>query len=126
VGVFNNIRAKRKGFLLLTTLAALLTGLVGFLLMHRLQTESVQSVQYSLDVWRMTLMCIRWTSITLVALSWNHLIGWLASVGTINHEKVASLTEMRWRAVTWLVLLELVLGQGVLVKSVSLAVGVGP
>lgn len=124
--MFNNLRAKRKGFLLLTTLAALLTGLVGFLLMHRLQTESVQSVQHSLDVWRMTLMFIRWTLITLIALSWNHLIGWLASVGTINHEKVASLTEMRWRAVTWLVVLELVLGQGVLVKAVSLAVGAGP
>jgi len=124
--VFNNLRAKRKGFLLLTTLAALLTGLVGFLLMHRLQTESVQSVQHSLDVWRMTLMFIRWTLIILIALSWNHLIGWLASVGTINHEKVASLTEMRWRAVTWLVLLELVLGQGVLVKAVSLALGAVP
>lgn len=124
--MFNNLRAKRKGFLLLTTLAALLTGLVGFLLMHRLQTESVQSVQHSLDVWRMTLMFIRWTLIILIALSWNHLIGWLASVGTINHEKVASLTEMRWRAVTWLVLLELVLGQGVLVKAVSLALGAVP
>ena len=33
---------------------------------------------------------------------------------------------MRWRAVTWLVLLELVLAQGVLVKAVSLAVGAVP
>ncbi|EDZ66063.1 hypothetical protein NOC27_2743 [Nitrosococcus oceani AFC27] len=111
---------------MLTTLAALLTGLVGFLLMHRLQTESVQSVRHSLDVWRMTLMCIRWTSITLVALSWKYLIARLVSIGVISHDKVASLTEMRWRAVTWLVLLELVLGQGVLVKTVSLAVGAVP
>ena len=124
--MFNNLRAKRKGFLLLTTLAALLTGLVGFLLMHWLQTESVQSVQHSLDVWRMTLMLIRWTSITLVALSWSYFIARLTSVGMISYDKVASLTEMRWRAVTWLVLLELVLGQGVLVKAVSLAVGAVP
>lgn len=124
--MFNNLRAKRKGFLLLTTMAALLTGLVGFLLMHRLQTESVQSVQHSLDVWRMALMLVRWTLITLVALSWRPLIAWLASVGMISHNKVAPLTELRWRAVTWLVLLELVIGQGVLVKAVSLAVGTVP
>lgn len=124
--MFNNLRAKRKGFLLLTTLAALLTGLVGFLLMHRLQTESVQSVQHSLDVWRMTLMFVRWTLITLVALGWNYSIARLASLGVISHDKVASLTERRWRAVSWLVLLELVLGQGVLVNAVSLAVGAGP
>ena len=124
--MFNNLRAKRKSFLLLTTLAALLTGLVGFLLMHRLQTESVQSVQDSLYAWRMTLMLIRWTSITLVALSWNYFIARLASIGMISHDKVAPLTEMRWRAVSWLVLLELVLGQGVLVKAVSLALGALP
>jgi len=124
--VFNNLRAKRKSFLLLTALAALLTGLVGFLLMHRLQTESVQSVQHSLEVWRMTLMFIRWTAITLVALSWNYFIARSASMGVISHDNVAPLTEMRWRAVTWLVLLELVLGQGVLVKAVSLALGALP
>ena len=124
--MFNKLLAKRKGFLLLTTLAALLTGLIGYLLMHQLQTESVQSVQHSLDVWRMTLMLIRWTAITLVALSWNYLIARLVSIGVISHDRVASLIEMRWRAVTWLVVLELVLGQGVLIKAVSLAVGAGP
>lgn len=124
--MFNNFRARRKSFLLLTTLAALLIGLVGFLLMHRLQTESVQSVQHSLDVWRMTLMLIRWTAITLVALSWKYLIARLVSIGVISHDRVASLIEMRWRAVTWLVVLELVLGQGVLVKAVSLALGALP
>jgi len=124
--VFNNLRAKRKSFLLLTTLAALLTGLVGFLLMHRLQTESVQTVQHSLDVWRMTLMLLRWTAITLLAVSWNYFVDRLASMGMISHDRVASLIEMRWRAVTWLVVLELVLGQRVLVKAVSLAVGAVP
>ena len=124
--MFNNFRTRRKSFLLLTTLAALLTGLVGFLLMHRLQTESVQSVQHSLDVWRMTLMLIRWTAITLLAVSWNYFVDRLASMDMISHDRVALLIEMRWRAVTWLVVLELVLGQGVLVKAVSLAVGAGP
>jgi hypothetical protein len=123
VGVFNSIRAKRKGLLLFTTLAAGLTGLVGYLLMHRLQTDSVQMVQHSIDTWRMALTHIHWMLITLVALSWNHLIAWLASVGMMSRNKVEPLRELRLRAVTWLVLLELVLGQGVLVKAVILAFG---
>jgi len=121
--VFNNLRSKRKGFLLLTTLAALLTGLVGYLLMHQLQTESVQSVQYSISAWRTTLTLVRWTLITFVALGWNHLIAGLASAGNVTRSKIAQLTALRWRAVTWLVLLELVLGQGVLVKALKLMVG---
>lgn len=121
--MFNNIRAKRKGLLLFTTLAALLTGLVGYLLMHRLQTESVQSVQHNIEAGRIALTLFRWTLITLVALSWNRLIAWLASVGAITHTKIVQLAELRWRVVIWLVLLELVLGQGALVKAVSLAAG---
>ena len=124
--MFNKLLAKRKGFLLLTTLAALLTGLIGYLLMHQLQTESVQSVQHSINAWRTALMPIRWTLIVFVALGWNHLITGLASVGMITCNRVAQLTALRWRAVTWLVLLELVLGQGALVKALSLMAGTLP
>ena len=124
--MFNNIRKKRKGFLALTTLAALLTGVVGYLLMHQLQTQSVQSVQHSINAWRMALTLLRWTLIAFVALGWNHLITRLASAGVITHSKVTSLAALRWRAVTWLVLVELVLGQGALVKALSLMAGTLP
>ena len=124
--MFNNIRAKRKGFLVLTALAALLTGVVGYLLMHQLQTQSVQSVQHSINAWRMAFTLLRWTLIAFVALGWNYLITRLASVGSITHSKVASLAALRWRAVTWLVLVELVLGQGALVKALSLMAGTLP
>ena len=103
-------------------MAVLLTALVGYLLMHRLQTDSVQSVQQSIDIWRTTLAAIRWTVIAFIALSWNQMVVWLADVAIMSRAKATQLTGLRWRAVTWLVLLELVLGQGVLVKAVSLAV----
>ena len=122
----NNIRAKRKGFLALTSLAALLTGVVGYLLMHQLQTQSVQSVQHSINAWRMALTLLRWTLIAFVALGWNHLITRLASAGVITHSKVTSLAALRWRAVTWLVVFELILGQGALVKVLSLMAGTAP
>ena len=124
--MFNKLPTRRKGVLLLTSLAALLTGLAGYLLMHQLQTQSVQSVQHSINAWRTALMPIRWTLIVFVALGWNHLITGLASVGMITCNRVAQLTTLRWRAVTWLVVFELILGQGALVKVLSLMAGTAP
>ncbi len=124
--MFNKHLERRKSFLVLTTLATLLTGVVGYLLMHQLQTQSVQSVQHSINAWRMALTLLRWTLIAFVALGWNHLITRLASAGMITHSKVTSLAALRWRTVTWLVLLELVLGQGALVKALSLLAGTLP
>jgi len=107
-------------------MAVLLTALAGYLLIHRLQTDSVQSVQQSIDGWWTTLTTIRWTMISIVALSWNHTIVWLADAAIMSSAKAIQLTELRWRAVTWLALLELALGQEVLVKAVSLALGAVP
>lgn len=105
-------------------MAVLLTALVGYLLMHRLQTDSLQSVQQSIDTWRTTLTAMRWTVITVIAFGWNHLVAWLADAKILSQAKANRLTGLRWRAVTWLVLLELVLGQGVLVNAIGLMVRV--
>ncbi len=90
--MFNNARPKRKGFLLLSLIAVLLTALVGFFLMHRLQTESVQSIQHSIDSWQFSLMAIRWAVIVLITLFWNHLVGGLAKLGIIDEQKATGLT----------------------------------
>jgi hypothetical protein len=103
--------------------AVVLAALAGYLLMHRLQTDVVLSIRHSMDSWRVSLALIRWSLIALVTLSWNYWAAWLASSVTINPSKAAQLTELRWRVVSWLVLLELVLGQGVLVKALNLLAG---
>lgn len=121
--MFSKLRAKRKGFLLSTTVAACLMALVGYLLMHRLQTDSVESIQHSIEVWRAPLTLVRWTAIGLVALGWHRLVAWWANVGHLHPQQAAQLTGLRWRIVLWLVVLELVLGQGVLVRTLSLALG---
>lgn len=123
--MFNNARTKRKGFLLLTLTAVVLTALVGFFLMYRLQTESVQSIQHSVDSWQFSLTAIRWAVIILTMLFWNHLVSGLAKAGIITEQQTADLTAQRWRAVTWLVLLELIVGQGVLIKATSFISGAG-
>lgn len=121
--MFNNSGAKRKGFLIATLVAALLTALVGYWLMHRLQTDSVQSVQQSIDTWRLTLTLCRWTVIALVAFGWNVGVEHLAKTGKIHSSQADQLQRYRWRAVTWLVILELVLGQGLVVKFLGITAG---
>lgn len=123
--MFNNARPKRKGFLLLTLTAVVLTALVGFFLMYRLQTESVQSIQHSVDSWQSSLTAIRWAVIILITLFWNNLVGGLAKSGIIDEQQITGLTALRWRAVTWLVLLELIVGQDVLIKATSFISGAG-
>ncbi|MEZ5489089.1 MAG: hypothetical protein R3F50_02070 [Gammaproteobacteria bacterium] len=121
--MFNNSRAQRKGLLIATLAAALLTALVGYWLMHRLQTDSVQSIQQSIDTWRLTLTLGRWTVIALVAFGWNASVEYFAKTGKINFAQTGQLQWFRWRAVTWLVILELVLGQGMVVKFFSMIPG---
>ena len=121
--MFTNRGAKRKGFLLATLVAALLTALVGYWLMHRLQTDSVQSVQQGIDTWRLTLTLCRWTVIALAAFGWNVGVEHLAKTGKIHSTQADQLRRLRWRAVIWLVILELVLGQGLVVKFLSITPG---
>ena len=121
--MFNNRGAKRKGFLMATLVAALLTALVGYWLMHRLQTDSVQSIQQSIDTWRLTLTLCRWTVIALVAFGWNVGVEHLTKTGMLHSDQAEQLHRYRWRAVTWLVILELVLGQGLIVKFLGITAG---
>lgn len=118
--MFSNRRSRRKSFLLCASLAALLTMLVGYLLMHRLQTDSVQAIRQSIDAWRMTLAALRWTAIAVVALGWNYLLAGLVNVRILSRSGATRCTELRWRIVTWLVILELVLVQGMFVKVLGL------
>ncbi|MBR9910335.1 MAG: hypothetical protein GYB33_08300 [Gammaproteobacteria bacterium] len=101
----------------------MLTALVGYLLLHLLQTESMSFLQHRIDAWRTTLTTLRWTAIALLALSWNRLVLWLTDTGVLSTMNAPRLSELRWRIITWLVLLELVLGQGVVFNAVRLAVG---
>ena len=108
-----------------TVIAALLTAGAGFLLMHRLQLESVQSIRQDMQAWQPVLGVLRVTVILLVALGWNRLVAVLAGTGILNPARAGQLAALRWRIVTWMVILELVLGQGLLVRIAQLATGAG-
>lgn len=119
----SNTRSRRRGFLLCTTVAALLTVGAGYLLMYRLQTESIQSIQQTTNTWRQTLTLLRWGVIAMVAFSWSHVVQRFSASGRLSSVQAEYLAGLRWRAVTWLILLELVLGQGIVVKFLDLIAG---
>ena len=116
----SNTRPRRKGFLLCTTVAALLTAGAGYLLMHRLQTESIQSIQQTMNTWRVALTLLRWGVIAVVAFSWSYIVQCFSASGKLSSVHAEYLAGLRWRVVTWLILLELVLGQGMVVKFLDL------
>ena len=109
--------------MLFTAVAMLLTVLVGTLLMHRLQLESVQSVRQGLQAWKPVLTGVRVAVILLVVLGWNRGVAMLARTGIFHPARAGPLAALRGRIVLWLVALELVLGQGLLVRAVQLGAG---
>ena len=116
----NNALSKRKGFLLLTATAMLSTALIGFVLWSSIETHSVQTLREQIDHWQPFLAGIRWMLIGSVALGWPYLCRWMARSGDFSNDKVQHLTDLRWRVVGWLVVIELILGQSVLVKLMTL------
>ena len=121
-----NLRARRTGRVLFTAMAAGLTVLAGTLLMHRLQIESVQSIRQGIEAWRPILGAVRGAVILLVALGWNRLVAVLARTGILHPARAGQFTALRWRIVTWMIVLEGVLGQSVLVRAVQRAIGILP
>lgn len=121
--MFNSAVSKRKGVLLLSLIAVLMTLFVGFILWSNVQTHSVESLREYIDRWQPILAGIRWTLIGSFALAWPHLCRWLAQSGRVSNDKSQQLTELRWRITGWLVVIELILGQSVLVKLMALMAG---
>ena len=106
-----------------TAITTLLTAGIGFWLMHRLQLESVQSIRHGVQAWQPVLGAVRGAVILLVAAGWNRLVAGLARTGRLHPGRAGQLTALRWRIVIWMVVLEGVLGQGVLVRVVQFATG---
>jgi hypothetical protein len=109
--------------LLLSLTTGLIALLVGFFLWGSIQTHSVQTVRDRIDDWQPTFAGIRWTLIGSVALGGPHINGWLAHSGRVSDHKARQLADLRWRVVGWVVVIELILGQGALVNLTTFVTG---
>lgn len=118
--MFSSALSRRKGFLCLSLVTALLTLLAGFFLWNSVQTHSVISIREYILQWQPVLSAIRWTLISGLALAWPSLCRWLVESGCISVDKAQQLKACRWRIVGWLIVIELILGQSLLVKLTAI------
>ena len=102
---------RRRWFLLLTLLAFVLALVMGSILWHRIEISSVVAIQTQVDAMKSIMSGIRLFMIVLVAIVWPFVTGSLHRGGWINKAQATRMTTLRWHSVTWLVVIELVLGQ---------------
>ena len=110
----NGIALRRRWFFLLTLLAFGLALGIGAFLWQAVQTSSVVGIQIRIDVMRPLFTTIRVLVIGLVAWSWPAITRGLHRWGRVDEPGAARLLSLRWQIVTWLAVIELMLGQNLL------------
>ena len=110
---------RRHWFVMLTLLAFVLALGIGAFLWQSVQTSSVVAIQTRIDVLKPMLTTIRFLLIGLVALLWPAITRGLHRWGRVDEAGAARLLSLRWRIVTWLVVIELILGQNLLGRFMS-------
>ena len=114
---------RRRWFVLLMLMAVALALGVGSILWHLVDTSSVGAVLARVDGLKPVFTGIRLFLIALVAVSWPFLVNRLHHQGRLDEAKTAALNALRWRIVTWLVVIELVLGQNLLGQVLAVLQG---
>jgi hypothetical protein len=113
--VFHNGRAlRRRWFFLLTLLAFALVLVAGGILWYSAEKSSVSEIQTRVDAMKPVFTGIRLFLIALVAVAWPFVTSNLHRWGRIDEVQATTMLALRWRIVTWLVVIELVLGQNLL------------
>jgi len=115
----NGFAMRRRWFVLLTLLAFGLAFGIGVFLWQSVQTSSVVAIQDRVDVMKPVLTAIRFVLIGLVALGWQAIARGLQRWKRIDEQGMARLLSLRWRIVSWLLVIELMLGQNLLGKFLA-------
>ena len=110
---------RRRGFLLLTLLAFVLALGAGGLLWQSVESSSVSEVRVRIDDLKPVFDRFRLGLIAMLAMSWPFLVKRLHRWERINEAQTMTLLALRWRVITWLVVIELVLGQNLLGQVVA-------
>ena len=110
----NGLTMRRRWFVLLTLLAFGLALGIGTFLWNAVQTSSVVAVQTRIEMMKPVFTAIRLLVIGLVALLWPAVARTLHRWGRVDEAGAARLLSLRWRIVTWLVVIELLLGQNLI------------
>jgi len=101
----------RRSFFLLSIIATLATLLVGMLLWSAVKTQSILTVQQTLDDWRPLIAILRWTLLMILAQCWPLISRTNIPAEQLRTSRLQYWLSPRWRIMAWLFVLELVLGQ---------------
>ncbi len=114
---------RRRWFFLLTLLAFVLALGTGGVLWHSVGTSSVSEIQTRVDTIKPVFIGIRLSLIVAVAVAWPFITNNLHRWGRIDESQAKMILALRWRIVTWLVVIELVLGQNLLGQVLTVLPG---
>lgn len=110
----NGFARRRRWFVLLTLLAFGLALGIGTFLWQAVQASSLVAIQTRVELMKPLFITVRLLLIGLVALGWPAVTRWLHRRGRIDEGGAGRLLSLRWRIVTWLLIIELLLGQNLL------------
>ena len=113
----------RRWFFLLTLLAFVLALVTGGILWHSIGTSSVNDIQTRVNSMKPLFTGIRLFLIGLVAVAWPFVTNNLHRWGRIDKSQATMMLALRWRIVTWLVVIELMLGQNLLGQVLTVLPG---
>ena len=114
---------RRRWFFLLTLLAYILALGTGGILWHLVGTSSVSEMKIRVDTMKQLFTGIRLSLIVLVAVAWPFVTKNLHRWGWIDESQATMMLALRWRVVTWLMVIELVLGQNLLGQVLTVLSG---
>ncbi len=117
--------SKRGWFLRLCVLTIVSAIVIGAVLMLLLNSTSLESLQSSIDGYRINMTMARLSLIGLIALIWPRFVQSSELTGTISIERSAELKNLRWRIIAWLLLIELLLGQNLIWRVLQVVDGSG-
>jgi len=110
----NTMSKRRSGLVVMSLLAFILVLAVGAYLWQAVEASSISVVQSQIGQLKPFLTTLRLLLIGLIALFWPTLMNLLYRIGPIDAEGRVQLLTLRWRVITWMVVIELVLGQNLL------------
>ncbi|HYQ73356.1 MAG TPA: hypothetical protein VET88_15715 [Gammaproteobacteria bacterium] len=119
----SGVVVRRYWFLLLTLLAFVLALGAGGILWYSVETSSISEIQARVDTMKPVFTGIRLFLIAVVAIAWPFLVDILHRWGRIDEVQASAMRALRWRIVTWFVVIELVLGQNLLGKVLTVLQG---
>ena len=86
----------------------------GFVLWQATENSSVMAIRIRIEALKPVFTALRLALIGVIALLWPVLVGYLYRWGRMDEAGRARLLALRWRVVTWLVVIELMLGQNLI------------